>query len=51
MYQLVEEMRDRVQHKAVCTLGYGHLGDGETLGAALLAVSSSSSSSSSFSYR
>ena len=29
MYQLVEEMRDRVQHIAKCTVGYGHLGDGE----------------------
>ena len=28
MYGLVEEMRERCSAHALCTVGYGHLGDG-----------------------
>lgn len=28
MYKLVEEMRERCSAAALCTVGYGHLGDG-----------------------
>lgn len=28
MYNLVEEMRERCSSAALCTVGYGHLGDG-----------------------
>ena len=28
MYQLVEDMRERCKDHALCTVGYGHLGDG-----------------------
>lgn len=28
LYQLVEEVGSRCQHEALCTVGYGHLGDG-----------------------
>lgn len=28
MYRFVEEMRERCSSAALCTLGYGHLGDG-----------------------
>ena len=28
LYQLVEEVRERCEEAALCTVGYGHLGDG-----------------------
>jgi D-2-hydroxyglutarate dehydrogenase len=28
MYKLVEDMRERCKGSALCTVGYGHLGDG-----------------------
>lgn len=28
MYQLVEDVRERCKTSALCTVGYGHLGDG-----------------------
>ena len=31
MYELVDIMRERLKNKALCVLGYGHIGDGNNV--------------------